>query len=67
MKKNQDILMTPLRDVRDLIGAENLARLRQAGLLVIGRRDFFTLIGDEKAAAASVEYATPKPTEKKSP
>jgi hypothetical protein len=43
----------PLRDVRNLIGADNLAKLRREGLMVIYRGDFFRLVGDEKAAAAT--------------
>jgi hypothetical protein len=48
-----DIAGHPLRDVRSLIGADNLEKLRANGLMVISRTDFFNLVGDEKASAAS--------------
>src|ERR1700679_4135687 len=56
MNPEHQITNAPLRDVCCIIGYENVKKLHDRGLIVVSRKDFYTLIGDEKAAAASIEY-----------
>ena len=53
------ITVLATRDMRNIIGNAVMDELRKKGLHIISRKEYFMLIGDENAAAASAEYHEP--------
>jgi hypothetical protein len=53
------ITVIAIRDLRNIIGNAVNAEIRKRGLKIISRKDYYRLIGDEKAAAAIAQYREP--------